>query len=92
LQSHISDFEEKDRNKEYDPETYRKMGVSLVSEHDLKHLDLKKYLKNSSRLPDNDLNMLVGEVSQRSLIAYEANKSLNDPSEMKYDHHYVTTS
>jgi hypothetical protein len=70
------------------------MGVSLVSEQDLKFLNLKKYLKNSSRLPDNDLDNLVNEVSQRSLIALEASKlsGVEDEHEMKYNKHFISNS
>ena len=77
---------------EYDPSLYQKMGVSLMSEHDIKHLHLGKYLKNSSRLPDGDLDMLVNEVSQRSLIALEASKNGDDPEETKYNKHFISNS
>ena len=68
------------------------MGVTLISEQDLKYFNYKKYLKNSSRLPDNDLDMLVNEVSQRSLIALEASKLTENEHEMKYNKHFISNS
>jgi hypothetical protein len=58
------DFKQgKERKMEYDPAVYKKMGVQLMSEHDLKHLHLGKYLKNSKRLGDNELDSFANEVS-----------------------------
>jgi hypothetical protein len=68
------------------------MGVSLVSEHDIKNPNISKYLKNSSRLPDNELDMLVNQVSQRSMIALEASRMTTDTHEMKYNNHYITNN
>ena len=43
-----------------------KLGINMVSKSDLEKQNMRKYMKNSYRLPDLQLQAYIEQISQRS--------------------------
>ena len=55
------------QNKQLDDsERMEKMGINMISKSDLEKQNMKKYMKNSYRLPDLQLQAYIDSISQRS--------------------------